>query len=121
MTNHAVATMGDRRLTLHKLEGLAWGLFFIWIGIALLANLGWGIALLGVGILVLCGQIARKCMALEFETFWLIVGVFFVMGGVWVLVDVRVSLIPIFCIVAGAVLLVSALVGKPRAKEDLSG
>ena len=121
MANHAIATMGDRRVTLHKLEGLAWGLFFIWIGIALLANLGWGIALLGVGILTLGGQVARKYMGLGFETFWVTVGVFFVIAGVWMLVDVRVSLIPIFCIVAGAVLLVSALASKPGTKENRPG
>ena len=114
MTNHAVGTMGDRRVTLHRLDGLAWGLFFIWIGIALLTNLGLGIGLLGVGILILGGQMARKYMALGFETFWVVVAMFFVLGGVWLLFGVRVSLIPIFSIVAGAALLLSALLGKSR-------
>jgi hypothetical protein len=106
--------MGNRRVTLHRLDGLAWGFFFIWIGIALLTNLGLGIGLLGVGILMLGGQMARKYMALRLETFWVVVAMFFVMGGVWLLFGVRVSLLPIFSIVAGAALLVSALLGKSR-------
>ena len=109
-----VGTALDKRLTAHKLDVAGWGLFFIWIGIALLVNLGWGIGLLGVGILMLGGQLARKCMALRFEAFWALVGALFILGGVWELLSVRISLIPIVCIVAGVALLVSALLGKPR-------
>ncbi len=115
MTNHAVGTMGDRGVTLQRLEGLVWGLFFVWIGIALLANLGWGIALLGVGILILGAQMARKYMAQGLESFWVLVGIFFVLGGIWMLLGIQVSLIPIFCIVVGLALLGSALIGRAKA------
>jgi hypothetical protein len=104
-----VATLVGGQVTAHKLDAVAWGLFFIWIGIAVLANLGWGIALLGVGILILGKQTARKYMALAIEMFWVVVGALFVMGGVWELLSVRVSLIPVVCIMAGIALLVSAL------------
>lgn len=114
MTNHSVGTMIDGRVAAQKLEGIAWGFFFIWIGIAFLLNVDWGIGLLGVGILMVGKQIARKYMALQVETFWLMVGALFVLGGVWELFAVRVSLIPILCITAGAALLISVLVGKPR-------
>ena len=43
-----------------KLEATGWGLFFIWIGIAFLANFDFGLGLLGVGIITLGGQAARK-------------------------------------------------------------
>ena len=111
MTNHA-AVMEGGRAGARKLEAVSWGLFFVWIGIALLVDLGWGIGLLGVGVIILGTQMARKFMALQFETFWVVVGVLFVLGGVWELFSVRVGLIPILCIVAGVALLVSALVGK---------
>ena len=114
MANHAVETVADKQFTAHRLDAIGWGLFFIWIGIALLANLGWGIGLLGVGILILGGQMARSFLALRFEVFWLLVGALFVIGGVWEMLSVRVSLIPILCIVAGVALLVSTLVGKRR-------
>lgn len=106
--------MGDEGRVAHRLNAAGWGLFFVWIGIALLTNLGWGIGLLGVGIIILGGQAVRKGMALRFETFWVLVGALFVIGGIWELLSVRVSLIPVFCIVAGVMLLASALVGEPK-------
>ena len=115
MANHVVETADARGDTLRKLDAVGWGLLFIWIGIALLANFGWGVGLLGVGILILGGQMARKAMALGLETFWGLVRALFVIGGVWELLSVRVSLIPILLIAAGVALLVSTLVGKPRA------
>jgi hypothetical protein len=114
MANHAVGTAADKQITVQKLDAVGWGLFFIWIGIALLANLGWRIGLLGVGILILGGQMARNYWALRFEAFWVLVGALFVIGGVWEMLSVRVGLIPILCIGAGVALLVSTLVGKPR-------
>lgn len=114
MTDHAIGATGDRRDALKKVEGFAWGLFFIWIGAVLLAELGWGIGLLGVGILVLAGQVARRRIALHFETFWLVIGSFFVLGGIWALLGIRISLMPVVSILAGLALLVSALVGKHR-------
>lgn len=113
MTDHVLGAMDDRRFALKRLEGFAWGLFFVWIGLVLLEELGWGVGLLGVGILTLGGQLARKWIAAKFETFWLVVGTLFLLGGVWTLLGIRVSLIPIVSILAGAALLVSAIVSKP--------
>jgi hypothetical protein len=91
-----------------------WGLFFIWIGVAVLFNVGWGAGLLGVGILTLGAQVARKYFGLRLEGFWVLAGFFFVLGGIWELVDLRLGLLPVLCIAVGIALLVSTLVGKPR-------
>lgn len=106
--------VASRRTLAKTLDAAGWGLFFIWIGVALLANIGWGVGLLGVGIITLGAQVARKYFALEVEGFWVAVGFLFVLGGIWELSSVRVSLVPILLIVVGAVLLVSALIGRPR-------
>jgi hypothetical protein len=108
----------DQRLTnrnvLHKkLDAAGWGLFFIWIGIALFAHVGWGTGLLGVGIITLGEQVTRKYFALRAEGFWVAVGFFFILGGVWELLNVQFGLLPILCIAVGVALLVSTLVGKP--------
>ncbi len=66
-----------------KLETASWGLFFIWTGIALLADVGWGAGLLGVGIIILGTQVTRKYFGLKLEGFWVVMGFFFVWGGVW--------------------------------------
>lgn len=105
---------GANRLVIaHKLDSVGWGLFFLWIGVALLAHVGWGIGLLGVGIITLGGQVARKCLSLRLEAFSVVVGLLFLLGGVWELFSVQISLVPVLCIVVGVVLLVSALVGRP--------
>jgi hypothetical protein len=95
----------------HKLDAAAWGLFFVWVGVALIANLGWGLGLVGVGVITLGGQLARRYFGLALERFWLVVGFLFVLGGVWELLSIQFSLVPIVLIVAGAALLLSALRG----------
>ncbi len=107
----------DPRLTNTKvlnkrLDAVGWGLFFIWVGIAFIAHVGWGAGLLGVGIITLGGQVMRKYFALRVEVFWVMVGFFFLLGGVWKLLNVQFGLIPILVIAAGLALLVSTLVGK---------
>ncbi len=96
----------------NRLDAAGWGLFFIWIGIALVSNLGWGAGLLGVGIITLGGQAARKYFGLRVEGFWVLVGSFFFLGGIWELANVQVGLMPILCIAVGLVFLVSTFVRK---------
>jgi hypothetical protein len=50
----------QRKKLYRKLDAIGWGLFFIWIGIALLADVGWGIGLMGIGLLILCSVAAKK-------------------------------------------------------------
>lgn len=97
-----------------KLEAAAWGVFFIWIGVAWLANVGWGVGLLGVGIITLAGQVVRKSLALEMEGFSVLVGCLFALGGIWELFSIRVEFVPVLAIVAGALLLVSALTRRSQ-------
>jgi hypothetical protein len=97
-----------------KLDAAAWGLFFIWTGIAFLADVGWGAGLLGVGIITLGAQVARRYFALKLEGFWVVVGFLFMVGGIWELFRVQIGLVPILCIIAGFALLVSIFVGRAR-------
>jgi predicted phage tail protein len=103
----------NRHAVSRKLDAISWGLFFIWIGAALIAHVGWGLGLLGVGIITLGTQVARKYFGLKLEGFWVVAGLFFVLGGVWELLHVRLGLLPILSIAVGVALLVSTLVGKP--------
>jgi len=107
-------TTVNRRALNRKLEATGWGLFFIWMGIALFGNIGWGAGLLGVGIITLGAQAARKYFDLKLEGFWLAVGFLFVVGGICKLFNVHLGLVPILCIVAGIALLVSIFVGRAR-------
>jgi len=92
-----------------KLDTMGWGLFFIWIGIAFLLDFGFGIGLLGVGVITLGVQLARNRHGLKTETFWIIIGVLFVLGGLWQLFEPDIPLIPILLIVAGLIVLLSVM------------
>jgi hypothetical protein len=108
--------IAEKRRLAKKLDAIGWGLFFIWVGIAFLANVGYGVGLLGVGVITLGGQAARRWVHLRLEGFWLVVGLLFLLGGLWELVEPRVSLVPILLIVVGLVWLASAIRSK-RAPE----
>lgn len=104
----------NRRSLDKKLEAAAWGLFFMWTGVAVFTHIGWAAGLIGVGIIVLGAQAARKYFALKLEGFWVALGFLFLVGGIFKLFDVHLGLVPILCIAAGIALLVSTVLGKPR-------
>lgn len=116
-------TIESKSVLAKKLDAAGWGLFFVWVGIAFLAAVGWGVGLLGVGIITLGGQLARRSLGLPVEGFGLVVGALFFLGGLWELFGLRVgraalpgAVVPILCIIAGASLLLSALLGRPAER-----
>ncbi len=95
-----------------RLDAVGWGLFFVWVGTSFFGHLGWGTGLLGVGVITLGGQILRKYFGLRVEGFWIVVGIFFVLGGVWELFEIQFGILPFLCIAAGMTLLFSTLASK---------
>lgn len=107
----------ERRRIHDKLEAIAWAVFLIWVGIALLADVGIGVGLLGVGVITLGAQVGRRMNGLDLEGFWVIVGVLFVTGGIWELggIETEFPFFEICLIVFGVALLYSIITGKhPR-------
>jgi hypothetical protein len=51
--NKAETKTAQRKKLERKLDAAGWGLFFIWMGIAILADVGWGVGFLGLGIIIL--------------------------------------------------------------------
>ncbi len=104
----------DHSSALRRLEAGTWGAFFVWTGVAILADLEWGAWLLGVGVIVLGAQLARRAAGLRHEGFWLLAGLLFVLLGAAELfgLAVRVAWMPLACIVAGVVLLLRAATGR---------
>lgn len=107
----------DRRRLADLLDRAGWGLFFVWVGIGLLFDVGWGIGCLGIGIIVLAGQAARKYCGLRLEGFWVLVGLGFLVGAVWEIYEITLSLVPLLLIVGGLAVLSGALQpGRGAAK-----
>jgi uncharacterized membrane protein len=107
MVDEEVSPRAKRKGMSKRLDAAGWGLFFVWVGVSLLLDLSWGVGLIGVAAIILLGQAARTHYDLKIESFWVVVGVLFLLGGIWELFQVRVGLVPIVLIVAGGALLLS--------------
>lgn len=95
-----------------KLAAVGWGLFFLWVGIALLTGVPTGVGLLGVGAITLGMQMARRTFGLTLEGFWIVVGILFALGGFGALLGVNVPILPLVLVGAGLLLLLSGLTAK---------
>jgi hypothetical protein len=111
-------TMSHNHKLGRRLEAAGWGLFFIWVGIALLAHISWGLGLIGVGIITLGGQAVRNYSGLKLNGFSVVIGLLFFLGGIWELLNVQLDLTPIICVAAGVALLVSVFIGKSINHAD---
>jgi hypothetical protein len=90
-----------------KIDTAAWGIFFIWVGIALLADVGWGVGLLGVGVIMLGAQAWRRYLGVRMELFSLVAGTLFAIVGIWNLFEVRVDIVPLLFVAVGIALIAS--------------
>jgi hypothetical protein len=101
-----------------RLAAAGWGLFFVWIGVVVLAEVDAGVGLMGVGVITLGVQLARTSLGLHVEGCWLVVGLLFLVGGIWRLFDVSLPLVAVLLVLGGLALLVSGVRGKPLVKRS---
>ncbi|MDJ0926604.1 MAG: hypothetical protein QNJ73_03050 [Gammaproteobacteria bacterium] len=87
-----------------RFDAAGWALFFIWVGIAWLADVGLGIGLLGVAAITLGMQAIRKAFGVPVEMFWIVVGIGFAVAGLWQWLDIQRPLAPFVLIALGVAL-----------------
>jgi hypothetical protein len=92
-----------------RIDSAAWAVFFIWVGVTMLAHLPWAWFLVGVGVFILGAQICRWQMSLKVDGFGVACGVIFLAGGVWELLALQWPLAPILLILLGGYLLRKAV------------
>jgi hypothetical protein len=107
-------TTSEERALERKMDTAAWGVFLLWIGIALLADVGWGVGLVGAGAITLAAQAWRKRLGLRADRFSVLLGIVSGVVGIWNIFEVRLELVPLLFIAAGGALLVSTW-RRPRA------
>lgn len=112
----------SERTSVRNIDTIGWGLFFIWVGIAFLADLGWAVGILGVGILMIGAQVARSMLGLRVDFFGLVFGACLAGGGALRVLGISMdatpiaaSIVPALLIVAGVAILLSAWRHRPRA------
>jgi hypothetical protein len=72
-----------------QIDSAAWAVFFIWVGVTMLAHVPWGWFLIGVGALILGAQVYRWQMDLTVDGFGVACGVIFLAGGAWELLALQ--------------------------------
>ena len=107
---HSVPT--DKDKLSQKFDAVGWALFLIWVGLALLSDVGWGWGLLGVAAIILGETAIRWKMSLKIVGFWVVVGLIFLLGGLWELFHVSWPLAPVLIIGCGLAVLWGAFSGK---------
>ena len=105
-----------RRDGIKRITTIGWGLFFIWLGFVLMIKAGSGLILLGVGLISLGMQVARKYSGYDSDGFWIVVGILFVIVGIWEMFDIKLPLMSVFLMVVGGAFLVSAV----RSRDEKS-
>lgn len=110
-----IANIDDESFA-RKLDGASWGLFMIWIGVAILLDVGWGWGLIGVAAIILGGAAIRWFKALPVQGFWVAVGLMLLACAIWEFFAVSWPLIPVLIIGFGVAVLLGAFRGpQPRA------
>lgn len=105
----------DRR---NKYDAAGWALFFIWVGIAWLADVGMGVGLLGVAIITLGMQGLRRIRGIPVEGFWIVVGTGFGIAGFWQWFAIETPLAPFVLIAAGVALLIWRVWPRSRHRSS---
>ena len=108
----------NKKALAKRLDTIGWGLFFIWVGIAVLWDVGWGIGLMGVGILALVEQLARQRLGLQIEWFWVIAGSFLLLAGGWEFIEDHQSAAAIALILIGLLISASAFRGNKTNNRE---
>jgi hypothetical protein len=98
-----------------QIDSAGWAVFFIWVGVAILAHVPWGWFLIGVGALILAAQAVRRQMTLNAETSSMVIGLIFIACGAWELLALQWQLVPIVLIVFGVYLLQKAVRANMRS------
>ena len=89
-----------------RYDAAGWALFFVWVGIAWLADVGLGVGLLGVAAITLGMQGIRMLANVRVEGFWVLVGLGFAVAGLWQSLDIQLPLAPFVLIALGVALFV---------------
>jgi hypothetical protein len=110
-------SLGERSFETERarqLDSVVWAVFFIWIGVGMLAAVPWGWFLVGVGALIGVAQLARWQIGMTIEGFWIACGAVIFAAGLWDLLRLPWPLAPMLLIGLGVALLAKTIVSARR-------
>jgi hypothetical protein len=91
-----------------QLEGVAWGLFFLWMGVAWFSGIGWYWGMIGVGVIFLSEAIIQGVRNLRISPLAVLFGLLFLTGGIWGVASQPFALLPVLFVLFGVAMVVRA-------------
>ncbi len=107
-----ITVFSGKSASSRQIDAVAWALFLIWIGVAVLSNVGWGWGLVGISLIMLCAQAVLWLRTNTFDFFSVACGLVLLAGGVSALLGLTWSIAPVLLILLGATMLWSAVFGE---------
>ncbi|MGB8817098.1 MAG: hypothetical protein WCC66_04165 [Rhizobiaceae bacterium] len=95
-----------------QLDSITTAIFFIWIGVAVLAKIGWTWSLFGIGVILLAQQAALNRQGAKVDGFRVFCGAAFLLGAVWEMIGMSWPLAPVLLILIGIGALWKAVFGE---------
>lgn len=102
-----------------SVDSVGWALFFMWVGVVLLANLSWTVSLIGTAAIILAVQGTLYFRGERLDVFMAAVGVVLLVGAVTDVYGSVWSLFPALLIVIGIAMLADTL--RARAGDQGTG
>lgn len=103
-----------------SIDSVGWALFFMWVGIALLANLTWTVSLIGTAAIILAVQATLFFRGERLDVFMSAVGIVLLVGAVADVYGSPMSLFPALLIVIGIAMLADTLRSHPGESAPTS-
>lgn len=103
-----------------SIDSIGWALFFMWVGIALLANLSWTASLIGTAAIILAVQTTLFFQGERLDVFMAAVGMVLLIGAFADVYGSVWSLFPALLIVIGIAMLVDTLRPRPGDKAGMN-
>lgn len=99
-----------------RLDGISWAFFFIWIGVALLADMGWAWTLAGVAVIILSTQAASFINSGRVHGLWVACGAALLAISAWILLGLKWPLSALLLILLGGAIFVKTLIDAYRRR-----
>jgi membrane-bound ClpP family serine protease len=101
-----------------SIDAAGWALFFMWVGIALLAGFGWTVSLIGTAAIILFVQAVLFFRGERLDVFMAAVGVVLLIGAIADVYGSIWSLFPALLIVVGIAMLADTFRRRTEQATD---
>ena len=102
-----------------SIDAAGWALFFMWIGVALLAGLTWTVSLIGTAVIILGVQAVLLVRREKLDVFMAAVGAVLLVGAITDVYGSIWSLFPALLIVIGIAMLADTLRRRTSEEEEV--